>query len=130
MKTARKTLLTKAEGQDFDRKAAEYDRRSVANILVSFANADGGTVVIGIKDKQFEGIDHLDSHKINDFLQVGYDLIHPALKVQHEFQMVNVKGKENRILLLTVKASERAMNAFFPIRKMKFICELAMKVRN
>lgn len=106
MKTARKTLLTKAEGQDFDRKAAEYDRRSVANILVSFANADGGTVVIGIKNKQFEGIDHLDSHKINDFLQVGYDLIHPALKVQHEFQMVNVKGKENRILLLTVKASD------------------------
>lgn len=67
MKKASKTLLARAEGQEFDRKAAEFDRRSLANILVSFANADGGTVALGIKNKQFEGIDHLDTHKINDF---------------------------------------------------------------
>jgi ATP-dependent DNA helicase RecG len=106
MKVASKNLLTKPEGQDFDRKAAEYDRRGIANVLVSFANADGGTVAIGIKDRQFEGIDHLSDHKINDFLQIGFDLIHPALKVQHEFQQVTVNGKNNRILLLTVKSSD------------------------
>lgn len=107
MKTASETLLTRAEGQDFDRRAAEYDRRDLADILVSFANADGGTVAIGIKNKHFEGIDHLDEHKINDFLQVGIDLIHPALKVQAEFQKVSIKGKDNRILLLTVKSSDK-----------------------
>lgn len=103
MEIASETLLTKSEGQDFDRKAAEFDRRNLANILVSFANADGGTVAIGIKNRQFEGINHLDAHKINDFKQVGYDLIRPALKVESEFQKVIVDGKENRILLLTVK---------------------------
>ena len=107
MKTASKTLLTRAEGQEFDRKAAEFDRRSLANILVSFANADGGTVALGIKNKQFEGIDHLDTHKINDFKQVGYDLIHPALKVKTEFQKVTVNGKDNRIMLLTVESSDK-----------------------
>lgn len=106
MEIASETLLTKSEGQDFDRKAAEFDRRNLANILVSFANADGGTVAIGIKNRQFEGINHLDAHKINDFKQVGYDLIRPALKVESEFQKVIVGGKENRILLLTVKPSD------------------------
>lgn len=80
MKKATKILLTKAEGQNFDRKAAEYDLKNLANQLVSFANADGGTVVIGIKVRKFEGIDHLDSHN-NDFLQVGYDLVKLALKI-------------------------------------------------
>ena len=107
MKTASEILLTKAEGQDFDRKAAGINLRDLANILVAFANADGGTVAIGIKNKQFEGINHLDAHRINDFKQVGYDLIHPALKVETEFQKVTINGKENRILLLTVKSSDR-----------------------
>jgi len=105
MTTASKKLLSKAEGQIFDRKAAEYDLRKLANILVSFANADGGTVAIGIKKNQFEGINHLDSHKINDFLQVGYDLVKPALEVKSEFQDVEVDDKPNQILLLTVASS-------------------------
>lgn len=51
MEIASETLLAKPAGQYFARKAAEYDRRSVANSLVSFANADGGTVTIGIKNR-------------------------------------------------------------------------------
>lgn len=77
--------------------------RKLANILVSFANADGGTVAIGIKDGKFEGINHLDNHKINDFLQVGYDLVKPALRIETEFREID--GKENRILLLSVPSS-------------------------
>ena len=70
MKTASEILLTKAEGQDFDRKAAGINLRDLANILVAFANADGGTVAIGIKNKQFEGINHLDAHRIKDICQL------------------------------------------------------------
>lgn len=70
-----------------NRKVTELDY-----ILVSFTNADGGTMLLGIKNKQFEGIDHLDTHKINDFKQVGYDLIHLALKVKTGFQKVTVNG--------------------------------------
>lgn len=100
-----KRLLSAPENQYFDRKAAEYDLRKLANILVSFANADGGTVAIGIKDRKFEGINHLDNHKINDFLQVGYDLIKPALRIKSEFREIEINGKENRILLLSVPSS-------------------------
>lgn len=102
MKLASEKLLSKPEGQTFDRKAAEYDLKKIANVLISYANADGGTVAIGIKDKQFEGINHLDEHKINDMIQIGINLIKPALDVKHEFQKVKVNGIENRILLLKV----------------------------
>lgn len=88
-----KRLLSAPENQYFDRKAAEYDLRKLANILVSFANADGGTVAIGIKDRKFEGINHLDNHKINDFLQVGYDLIKPALRIKSEFREIELMVK-------------------------------------
>lgn len=49
----------------------------------------------------------MGAHKINDFLQVGYDLIHPALAVKSEFQNVTINGREDRILLLTVKSSDK-----------------------
>lgn len=62
-----KELLSFPEGQKFDRKASEYDLRKLANILIAFANADGGTVAIGIKNGHFEGINHLSNKKINDF---------------------------------------------------------------
>lgn len=98
-------LLTSAEGRYFDRKAAEYDKRKVANTLISFANADGGTIALGIKNRKLEGIDHLNPHKIIDFEKVGYDLIKPALHVECEYLHVNIKNKNNRIMLLSVKPS-------------------------
>lgn len=102
MKSADKKLLTKPEGRYYDRKALQYDIKKLANTLIAFANADGGTVVLGIKNKQFEGLNKFSNTKINDFLQVGMDLIKPALKVHSKFQKVIVNGKEDRILLLHV----------------------------
>ena len=44
------TLRQQPEGQQFDRKSFRIDAKSLAVILVAFANADGGDVVIGIED--------------------------------------------------------------------------------
>lgn len=100
-----KNLLTMPEGRTFDRKAAEYDRKKLANILVAYANADGGVVAIGIKNKKIEGINCLGPHKINALLQVGVDLVNPSLKVDPTFLPVTVKGEKNKILLLAVSPS-------------------------
>ncbi len=45
------------ESQYFERKSAGIALTKLAEVIVSFANADGGTIVIGIKDRQFDGID-------------------------------------------------------------------------
>lgn len=100
-------LLTAPEGKTFDRKSSSYDLIKIANILIAFANADGGTVAVGIRNKRFEGINSLSSKKINDFLQVGSQLIVPTLEVVPEYRnVINLRGDRDRVLLLTVAPSE------------------------
>lgn len=47
MKYSFEELCTKKEDQVFDRKSARKDAKGLSNHIVAFANADGGTLVIG-----------------------------------------------------------------------------------
>lgn len=95
------------EGKSFDRKSSSYELGKLANILIAFANADGGSVAIGIKNREFEGINHLSNKKINDFLQVGNQLVVPALVVSEQFiDVTDADNKPNRVLLLSVAPGE------------------------
>ena len=44
-------VLSFEEMQIFDRKSIKVDSKCLAIAIVAFANADGGTVAIGISDK-------------------------------------------------------------------------------
>ena len=48
-------LLAEPEGQWFDRKSARTKPRDLAIPLISFANADGGMLAIGLHDGKCEG---------------------------------------------------------------------------
>ena len=50
-------LLGLAEDQWFDRKSARVGARDLADTLLAFANAEGGTVVVGLWNGEVEGID-------------------------------------------------------------------------
>ena len=78
-------LYNKKEGQTYDRKSARKDPKSLSNHIVAFANADGGTLVIGIEDDfTVSGID--DYHeRVNDILRVPYDYCKPSVTVMTEF---------------------------------------------
>lgn len=63
-----KELQLQQEGQQFDRKSFRIDAKTLAVLVVAFANADGGDVVIGIEDNgKIIGIngneDHLNGYK-------------------------------------------------------------------
>ena len=77
--TEAQEFVDRSESSIFDRKAAEYDVKKVANTLIAFANADGGSVVLGIKDRKLEGVDHLSNKRKNDLIQAGFDLVIPKL---------------------------------------------------
>lgn len=63
-------LYTKKEGQTYDRKSARKDPKGLSNHIVAFANADGGTLVIGIEDDfTVTGIDDYHNN-VNDILRV------------------------------------------------------------
>ncbi|WP_334329680.1 ATP-binding protein [Companilactobacillus sp. HBUAS59699] len=100
-------LLNIPEGKTFDRKSATYYLNKLANILIAFANADGGTIALGIKDKKYEGINLLSNQKKNDIIQIGSQRIVPTIKIEKNIKkIINIQGIPDEIWLLTVKPTD------------------------
>lgn len=57
-------ILSREEGQTFDRKSIRIKPKDLAVTIIAFANADGGDLVVGITDgkKEIEGVD--DDQKV------------------------------------------------------------------
>ena len=53
-------ILANEEMQIFDRESVDIEPKPLAISIVAFANADGGTVAIGISDKTkiIKGVDY------------------------------------------------------------------------
>ncbi len=51
-------ILTCNEGQSFDRKSIRIAPKDLAETIVAMANADGGTIAIGVTDRKrdIEGV--------------------------------------------------------------------------
>lgn len=100
-------VLALNEKQDFDRKSIKIDSRSLAQTVVAFANADGGTIAIGITDKTktIEGIDDYNS-KLNELLKVPFDFCNPTVQARIEkVPCIDCHSKENHIVLMHIEAS-------------------------
>lgn len=95
------------EMQIFDRKSIEIKPTALAVPLVAFANADGGTIAIGISDrnKRIEGID-FETERLNELLRVPFDYCNPTVNVQIEkVPCIDYKGRENHVLLMHIDPS-------------------------
>ena len=111
MLTAEYLLLPGVEGQYFDRKSARVQVAQLAELIVGFANADGGSIAIGIRDRQFEGINSQGSVKINNFIQCGIDHCRPPVSYLHEFvDIVKADGTLDRLLFLHVEADKNRVH--------------------
>lgn len=99
-------MRTMPEGQLFDRKSARVLLPKLAEAIVGFANADGGTIVIGIDDGVVEGINSQNNTKINDFIQCAFDSCIPSINVEHCYiPVLKENGVEDRLLVLKIDAS-------------------------
>ena len=98
-------MTTKKENKFFDRKSAKVKPSDIASWIPAFANAEGGTIIIGISDKtmKVEGINSCDDEKINLFLNLVKDYCRPMPAYKEEFlDVINYKGEKDRILLLHI----------------------------
>lgn len=101
-------MTTKAENKYFDRKSAGIKPSDLTPHISAFANAEGGTLVLGISDKtkRIEGINSFGDDKINTFIAVPKDNCKPMPSYREEFiDIVNYKGEPDRLLLLHIEAS-------------------------
>ena len=100
-------MTEEKENQFFDRKSARKSIKELANYVASFANASGGTLVIGIADDgKVEGFE--DYHnKYNDFLKLtSIDYLKTIPNYKNEtLEVINYKGNKDKILLIHVKPS-------------------------
>ena len=100
-------MCNEKENQFFDRKSAKKTIRDVANHISGFANASGGTLVIGISDTGvLEGFENCND-KYNEFLKiVSSDYLKTIPKFENEtLEIINYKGNKDKILLIHIYPS-------------------------
>lgn len=100
------------ENKYFDRKSAKIRPAELAPLISAFANADGGTIVLGISDtkRELEGIALAGEERINDFLNAPRDCCKPMPNYQEEYlEIINEKGKPDRLLLLHISGSKEGI---------------------
>jgi ATP-dependent DNA helicase RecG len=100
-------LRSAPEGQWLERKGPRIRARSLGDVLVGLANAEGGLVCIGIDNGAVEGVDR-SGRLLNEWRQAAIDFSVPP--VRHAFTMLdctNVRGEADHLVVIEVEASER-----------------------
>jgi ATP-dependent DNA helicase RecG len=101
-------IINEQENKYFDRKLAKIKPTLLAALISAFANAEGGTIVIGISDKKktLEGINDIGNDKINTIINVPKDCCKPMPSYKEEFlDIENINGVADRLLLLHIDRS-------------------------
>ena len=101
-------MVEQSENKIFDRKSAMIRVTDLAPIISAFANAEGGSIVIGINEKtrEIEGINNIGEEQINNLIAAPKDVCMPMPQYHEEFIHVpNSKGNLDRLLLLHIEAS-------------------------
>jgi len=105
-------IANRDESHFFDLKAKGVDGRGIQKIVVAFGNADGGEVVVGIKDQKetkiltdrWDGFTDLEA--MNQTLQAVYE-VKPAVTVQYE--VLTSEFGQGYLLRLTVEKSSEVL---------------------
>jgi ATP-dependent DNA helicase RecG len=106
MKERAQRLLEIAEEQWFDRKSRRIAPRDLANDLIGMANADGGTIVVGLWRGAVEGGDW-GVERRNAQMQAAIDFAQPPVSVKHRLvRCVNSGGGRDHLLVLDVPTSD------------------------
>lgn len=101
-------IVREDENKLFDRKSGQIKVSDLAPLICAFANAEGGSIAIGVSDKtrRIEGINACGAEKINLFVSAPKDLCRPMPVYREEFlDVTNADGKPDRLLFLHIEAS-------------------------
>ena len=99
-----KYVTTKKENLYFDRKRAKISSQDLANDIASFANANGGILVVGVTDDGvIEGFSSVGVNKLNDLQKVVTNLLKPTPIYQAEIiEIINSKSEKDNLLIFHI----------------------------
>ena len=96
-------LLDAREDQWFDRKSARIKARQLADVLIGFANADGGIVAVGLGAGRVEGIGSIGG-AINELQQTAIDFTVPQVAATTRLiPCVRGDGEPDELLIFDVR---------------------------
>lgn len=95
-------LATIPEDQWFERKSIRVAPKDFAVALVAFANAEGGTVVVGFHGGAVEGT-KANIAKVNALRQVPFDLTVPPVRTRFDQVAVDIGGDMDTLLVARVE---------------------------
>lgn len=96
--TVGRELLELDEDQWFERKSARVAPKDLATAMVALANAEGGTVVVGLHDGRIEDVDSIPG-RVNALLQTSLDHTRPPVRA-HARRVPAVGGAGQDVSLL------------------------------
>ena len=104
-------LLLVQEDQWFERKSARIKARALADVLIGFANADGGTVVVGLSNGRVEGTDSLGARR-NDLMQAPIDYCVPPVRTRVDLVPCQTSDvRPDHLLVFRVAPSDGTVHA-------------------
>lgn len=92
-------LCLRDEDQWFERKAIEVAPKTLARTLIAFANAEGGTVIVGVKDRKIQDLNQ-QTKKINELrLASGTQYCIPPIDCEVTEVATSPQGRDSRFVL-------------------------------
>lgn len=99
-------VLALIEDQWFDRKSSRITARDLAQHLVAFGNAEGGTLVVGVHGGVIEGTDRMAARR-NELMQAAVDFTVPPVRVHTRLvACVNAEGANDQLLVLDIEPDD------------------------
>ena len=100
-------LLRTSEDQWFERKSVRIAPKHLGHALIAFANAEGGTIAIGLHNGVVEGTSSRPD-QVNALMQAHIDHVTPPVRCSfHKLSCVNNAGLPDELLVVRVDPSER-----------------------
>lgn len=107
-------LCTRQEDDFFDRKSFRIKPAQIQDVAVAFANAEGGTIVVGIEDDdvkkypnitdRWKGADHIEDY--NPII-ANLTSLNPSIDYVHQFLYWEGGYSQTYILKLTIRKSQK-----------------------
>jgi len=95
-----------SEDQWYERKSIRVSPAKLSQAVVAFANAEGGTIVVGLHGGGVEGTDDEAGHR-NELQQVHLQHVQPPARVRSWLlPCVTADGREDHLLVLDVSPGE------------------------
>lgn len=96
-------LLSLVEGQYFERKSGRVSGRDLAIPMVAMANAEGGTIVVGLHDGAVDGV---DARRVNALRQAGLDYTTPPVRAAFQEFALGADDSHKTLLIVRVEPSD------------------------